>query len=97
MISSIMTLEQLGVISMTQREIDETAEELFQRIKPQFDAVDIDNLSIEVREVIYETEISGTTASDDFKRLVTLLEDEVINDDETRVLIMYLNDKRHAA
>lgn len=82
---------------MTQREINETPEQLFERIKPAFDAVDINNLPLEVREVIYETEISGTTASDDFKRLVTLLEDDVIDDDETRVLIIYLNDKRHAA
>ena len=97
MISSIITLEKMGVLSMTQREINETPEQLFERIKPAFDAVDINNLPLEVREVIYETEISGTTASDDFKRLVTLLEDDVIDDDETRVLIIYLNDKRHAA
>jgi len=96
-ISSIITLEQFGVISMTRKEITETPEQLFERIKPAFDAVDLDDLSVEVRKTIYMTEISGTRASDDFKRLVTLLEDEVITDDETRVLIMFLINKRYAA
>lgn len=72
-----------------------TVEQLFERIKPEFDAADVVDLSVEVREVIYETEISGTTASDDFKRLVTLLEDGVIDDDEARELIVYLSEKRH--
>lgn len=97
MISSIITLENMGVLSMHQREISENLEQLFERIKPAFDAVDLDNLSTGVRKTIYQTEISGTAASDDFKRLVTLLEEEVINDDETRALIMYLINKRHAA
>ena len=34
-------------------------------------------------------------ASDDFKRLLTLLEAGVIDDDETRALIVYLAKKRH--
>ena len=76
MISSIITLEQLGVLSMYQRDISETPEQLLERIKPAFDAVDINALSREVRETIYMTETSGTPASDDFKRLVALLEDE---------------------
>ena len=34
MISSIITLENMGVLSMHQREISENLEQLFERIKP---------------------------------------------------------------
>lgn len=97
MISSIMTLEKLGALSMPQREIKETAEQLFERIKPAFIAVDIDHLSDEVLDVIYMTELSGTPASDDFKRLMTLKKDGLIDSDEARVLIVHLAKIRHAA
>jgi len=73
-----------------------TAEQLFERIKPEFDAVDVDNLSTEVREVLWMAQtVDVPTASEDYKRLVTLLENEVITDEETRVLIVYLAKKRH--
>jgi len=97
MISSIIALERIGELSMTQRDISETPEQLFERIKPEFDAVDLDDLSLGVRKTIYMTEISGTPASDDFKRLVTLKKSGLIDSDETRVLIMFLINKRHAA
>lgn len=74
------------------------AEKLFERIKPEFDAVDVDNLSTEVREVLWMAQtVDVPTASEDYKRLVTLLENEVITDDEVRVLILYLAKLRHAA
>ena len=74
------------------------AEKLFERIKPEFDAVDVDNLSTEVREVLWMAQtVDVPTASEDYKRLVTLLENEVITDDEVRVLILYLAHLRHAA
>ena len=82
-----------------------TAEQLFERIKPEFDAVDVDNLSTEVREVLWMAQtVDVPTASEDYKRLVTLLENEVITHDnevithdEVRVLILYLAKLRHAA
>ena len=74
------------------------AEKLFERIKPEFDAVDVDNLSTEVREVLWMAQtVDVPTASEDYKRLVTLLENEVITHDEVRVLILYLAKLRHAA
>ena len=74
------------------------AEKLFERIKPEFDAVDVDNLSTEVREVLWMAQtVDVPTASEDYKRLVTLLENEVITDDEVRVLILHLAKLRHAA
>ena len=69
---------------------------MFDRIKPEFDAVDVDHLSTEVREVLWMAQtVDVPTASEDYKRLVTLLENEVITDEETRVLIVYLAKKRH--
>jgi len=82
---------------MTQRDISETPEQLFERIQPAFDAVDLDNLSDAVLNAVYMTEISGTPASDDFKRLIALKKDDVIDSEETRMLIIYLFNKRHAA
>ena len=74
------------------------AEKLFERIKPESDAVDVDNLSTEVREVLWMAQtVDVPTASEDYKRLVTLLENEVITHDEVRVLILYLAKLRHAA
>ena len=71
---------------------------MFDRIKPEFDAVDVDNLSTEVREVLWMAQtVDVPTASEDYKRLVTLLENEVITDDEVRVLILHLAKLRHAA
>ena len=69
---------------------------MFERIKPEFDAVDIDSLSVEVREVLWMAQtVDVPKASDDYKRLLTLREDGVIDDDETRALIVYLGEKRH--
>lgn len=69
---------------------------MFERIKPEFDAVDIDSLSVEVRKVLWMAQtVDVPKASDDYKRLLTLREDGVIDDDETRALIVYLGEKRH--
>jgi len=69
---------------------------LFERIKPEFDAVDIDSLSVEVRKVLWMAQtVDVPQASDDYKRLLTLREDGVIDDDEIRALIVYLGKKRH--
>ena len=69
---------------------------MFDRIKPEFDAVDVDNLSTEVRKMLWMTQtVDIPTASDDYKCLLTLREDGVIDDEEARVLIIYLIDKRH--
>ena len=74
------------------------AEKVFERIKPESDAVEVDNLSTEVREVLWMAQtVDVPTASEDYKRLVTLLENEVITHDEVRVLILYLAKLRHAA
>ena len=73
-----------------------TAEQLFERIKPEFDAVDVGSLSVEVCEVISMSRTADVPeASDDYKRLLTLLEECVIDDDEARVLIVYLAKRRH--
>ena len=73
-----------------------TVEQLFDRIKPEFDAVDVDSLSVEVRETLWMAQtVDVPEASDDYKRLLTLLEAGVIDDDETRALIVYLAKKRH--
>ena len=74
----------------------ETAEQLFDRIRPEFDVVDVDSLPVEVREVLWMAQTADVPkASNDYKRLLTLREDGVIDDDETRALIIYLGKKRH--
>jgi hypothetical protein len=69
---------------------------LFARIKPEFDAVDTESLSVEVRKILWMAQtVDVPEASEDFKRLITLKENGVIDDDETRDLILYLVNKRH--
>lgn len=69
---------------------------MFARIKPEFDAVDTESLSVEVRKILWMAQtVDVPEASEDFKRLITLKENGVIDDDETRDLILYLVNKRH--
>ena len=79
-------------MSPTSRKTDETPQDLFKRIRPLYDAVDIHNLSQRTRETISTSELSGTEIDDSGKRLFELLSTDVITSDECRALILHLQE-----
>ena len=79
-------------MSQSSRKTDETPQDLFERIRPLYDAVDIDNLSESTKDLISTSELSGTEVKERGKRLFELLSTDVITGDECRALILHLQE-----
>lgn len=77
-------------MSQTRRKTEETPQDLFERIRPLYEAVDPDNLSESTKELISTSELSGTEVKERGKRLFELLSTDVITGDECRALILHL-------
>ena len=77
-------------MSQTSRKTEETPQDLFERIRPLYEAVDPDNLSQRTRDTISTSELSGTEIDDSGKRLFELKSTGVITGDECRTLILHL-------
>ena len=83
---------QIGVprMSRASQKSEETPQELFERIRPLYEAVDPDNLSASTKDLISTSELSGTEVKERGKRLFELLSTDVITGDECRALILHL-------
>jgi len=68
----------------------ETPDELFDRIKPQFDAVGVDNLTKETSDACGMAELSGNPFPDAGKRLMSLLHNGTITGDQYDDLVLVL-------
>ena len=66
--------------------LDESPQELLARIRPLFDAIDLNAIDDDSRGCIQAGELSGTDLCDDAKRLLVLNFRDVISIDELSTL-----------
>ena len=70
----------------------ESPEELYTRVRPLMDAVDLNALSEGARGAISTGELSGVDADDDLKRIMQLKSTGVISSEEVLAIIPVMLD-----